>query len=110
MERFVRGEIVVTPFPFSDLSGFRKRPALVIADLQGEDILLCQITGKDRKDNYSIDLKTEDFEKNGLKKESKIRPNRIFTGDKLSIYYKIGKLKGQKIEEVQNKIIEIIKS
>jgi len=109
MERFVKGEIVVTSFPFSDLSGFRKRPALVIADLQGDDIILCQITGEKREDNYSIVLKDSDFEKTGLKRESRIRPNRLFTGDKSTIYYKIGKIKNSKINEVQNKIIEIIR-
>jgi len=46
MERFVKGDIVVIPFPFSDLSGTKRRPALVIADFHGDDILLCQITSQ----------------------------------------------------------------
>jgi len=50
MEKFVRGDIVVIPFPFSDLSGSKKRPALVLADLQGDDIILCQITSQHTKD------------------------------------------------------------
>ena len=43
MAGFVKGEIVVLPFPFSDLSAAKRRPALVLADLQGQDIILCQI-------------------------------------------------------------------
>ena len=31
MGKFVKGDIVVIPFPFSDLSGSKRRPALVIA-------------------------------------------------------------------------------
>ena len=46
MAEFVKGEVVVIPFPFSDLSGSKKRPALVLADLEGDDILLCQITSQ----------------------------------------------------------------
>jgi mRNA interferase MazF len=38
MEGFVKGDIIVIPFLFSDLSGSKKRPALVLADLQGNDI------------------------------------------------------------------------
>jgi len=38
MEKFVKGDIVVIPFPFSDLSGTKRRPALVLSDLQGDDI------------------------------------------------------------------------
>jgi hypothetical protein len=40
MGRFVKGNVVVMPFPFSDLSGSKRRPALVLADLDGDDILL----------------------------------------------------------------------
>ena len=51
MEEFVKGDVVVLPFPFSDLSNSKKRPALVVANLEGEDIILCQITSKARIDD-----------------------------------------------------------
>ncbi|MCK4735836.1 MAG: hypothetical protein KAT65_25505 [Methanophagales archaeon] len=41
MERFVKGDVVVVPFPFSDLSSAKRRPALVIAELEGDDLSLC---------------------------------------------------------------------
>ena len=46
MARFVEGDVVVIPFPFSDLSQSKRRPALVIASLQGDDAILCQLTSK----------------------------------------------------------------
>lgn len=62
MEKFVKGEVVVLPFPFSDLSSSKKRPALVLASLDGDDVILCQITSEQtRKDKYSIDLNDSDF-------------------------------------------------
>ena len=36
MGKFVKGDIVVIPFPFTDLSDAKKRPAFVVADLPGE--------------------------------------------------------------------------
>jgi mRNA interferase MazF len=54
MGRFVKGDVVVVPFPFSDLSGSKKRPAFVIADLPGDDIVLCQITSKHKSDPFAI--------------------------------------------------------
>lgn len=57
MESFVKGDVVVIPFPFSDLSDTKRRPALVLADLAGKDIVLCQITSQQsEKDKYSIEL------------------------------------------------------
>ena len=35
MERFVKGSVVVVPFPFSDLTQAKSRPALIIAELEG---------------------------------------------------------------------------
>ena len=46
MARFVRGDVVVVPFPFSDLTQTKRRPALVLKDLPGEDLILCQITSQ----------------------------------------------------------------
>jgi len=46
MGRFVKGDVVVTPFPFSDLQAVKRRPALVVATFTGDDVLLCQITSQ----------------------------------------------------------------
>ena len=109
MEEFVKGDVVVLPFPFSDLSNSRKRPALVIANLIGDDVILCQITSESRIDDYSIVLNNNDFAKGSLSLTSMIRPNRLFTADKSIILYKVGSLKKDKIKEVENEIIKIIK-
>ena len=67
MEEFVKGDVVVLPFPFSDLSKSKKRPALVAAILKGDDIILCQITSEARVDSYSIALVSSDFKKGSVK-------------------------------------------
>ncbi len=110
MERFIKGDIVVVPFPFSDLSKYKKRPALVIATLKGDDLILCQITSQNIFDGYAISLNSEDLVIGNLNRKSNIRPNRIFTADEKIILYKVGKLKENKVEEVTNKLIKIIKS
>jgi mRNA interferase MazF len=42
MGKFVKGDIVVLNFPFSDLSGAKRRPAFVLAKLEGPESILCQ--------------------------------------------------------------------
>lgn len=108
MERFVKGEVVVVPFPFSDLTQAKRRPALVITELEGDDVILCQITSQWIKDKYSISLRGDDFVSGSLKQISNIRPNRIFTADQRIILYRAGNIKFEKLTEVINKIIEIL--
>lgn len=107
MERLVKGDVVVLPFPFSDLSASKKRPALVVATLQGDDIILCQITSAARKDENAISLQQKDFKQGKLQVQSMIRPNRLFTADKSIILYSVGALKDHKIKEVEKMIIRI---
>jgi mRNA interferase MazF len=54
MERFVKGDIVVLPFPFSDLTQTKRRPALVINQLDGNDLILCAITSQIKLDRYAV--------------------------------------------------------
>ena len=107
MEEFVKGDVVVLPFPFSDLSKSKKRPALVVASLQGDDIILCQITSETRIDDYSIVLSNSDFENGNLNLTSMLRPNRLFTADKSIILYKIGSIKESKIKDIEKEIVKI---
>jgi len=109
LERFVKGDVVVIPFPFSDLSQSKRRPAMVLATLLGDDIILCQITSRNTKDRYSLTLLEKDFSKGGLKQDSNIRPNKIFTADKSIIEYKAGSLKEAKTKEVVNKVCSILR-
>ena len=110
MERFIKGDIVVVPFPFSDLSQSKKRPALVITSLIGDDFILCQITSQLAKDSYAVAISEDDFQEGSLKKSSNVRPNRLFTADQHILLKKIGYLKEQKMSEIIQKIIEIITS
>ncbi len=82
MATFVKGDIVVVPFPFSDLTNAKRRPALVLATLKGNDLILRQITIQTTHDSYTIQIDNSDFEIGSLKHKSNNRPNRIFTADK----------------------------
>ena len=108
MGKFVKGDVVVVPFPFSDLSASKKRPALVVATLTGDDVILCQITSKAISDSYAIPLSTTDFKTGTLHQDGNIRPNRLFTADSNIILYRAGELTPGKVKEVVAKIVEIV--
>jgi len=106
---FVKGDVIVVPFPFSDLTRAKRRPALIVAELDGDDLILCQITSRQVEDGYAISLDEVDFESGTLKQESNVRPNRIFTADRHIILYCAGHLKREKTDSVTDKIVEILR-
>jgi mRNA interferase MazF len=107
MERFVKGDVVVLPFPYTDFSSVKKRPAVVIATLKGSNVILSQITTNQRNDEDLISLTKKDFASGSLSSDSFIMASLIFTADISRIEYKAGKIKPEKIKEVQNKLCEI---
>ena len=109
MGPFVKGDVVVLQFPFSDLSGSKPRPAFVVTQLNGDDVILCQITAQFREDNR-ISLKNDDFMSGNLNRDSYIRPDHLFTADSTKISYTAGTIRPEKIEEVISEIINIIRS
>jgi mRNA interferase MazF len=108
MARFVVGDVVIVPFPFSDLTQTKRRPALVVAGLPGEDLILCQITSQSVADDYAVSIAAEDFSTGGLNQNSNVRPNRIFTASQSIIAYKAGEILPNKLAEVIDKIVEIL--
>ena len=91
MVKFVKGDVLVIPFPFSDLSATKRRPALVVGELDGVDLIVCQITSKQRPaDTHSVELTNRTMKQGQIDVDSWIRASRIFTADSRLISYKIG--------------------
>ena len=103
----MKGDVVVLPFPYTDFSEVRKRPAIVIATLRGQNVILAQITTKKRDDEDLINLMKEDFSFGSLKFNSFIMTSLIFTTDASKISYKAGQLTLDKIKEIERKICEM---
>ena len=110
MEGSIKGDIVVLEFPFSNLIQVKRRPSLVIKVPKGEDIIVCQITGKSYEKSVEIPIKKEDFNKGNLKIESYIRLDKIFSIEKSLIKYKLGSLKQEKFNEIIDKICSFLKN
>ena len=104
MVKPVAGEIVVIPFP---RTGGKRRPALVIEDLPGADLILCQITSRAHHDAFSVPLDTSDCERGELGRPCFIRPQRLFTLEHHLILNSIGKVQAAKLDEVLRKVREL---
>lgn len=107
MGKPVAGEVVILPFPQTNLQAGKRRPALVVADLVGDDLILCQITSQARRDGYSIPLIAGDFERGRLNVDSFIRSNRLFTVEQSVILYSAAKVTNSKLNEVRTRIRDL---
>ena len=110
MGKFVKGDIVVVPFPFSDLSMSKRRPALVLVDLKGADLILCQITSQSIRDDMAISIDLTDIDNGALNTVSNARPNKLFTADENIVLYQIGRLKNDKLSVVISKVVDMFQS
>lgn len=108
MGRFVKGDVVVVPLPFSDLSSSKRRPALVLADLPGDDVLLCQITARNGKSPLSISLTKADVDAAQLGRQSYVRFGRVFTADEKIVAYRLGALSKPTITNVTQAPVSLL--
>ena len=104
MGRPVAGEVVILPFPQSNLQTGKRRPALVVASLPLGDVILCQITTQTRSDPHCVPLARNDMECGQLAVDSLVRVNRIFTIEKSLILYVAGRVFAVKLAEVKSKL------
>jgi mRNA interferase MazF len=102
MVKPVAGEIVVIPFPRTD-SG-KRRPALVIADLPGADLILCQITSRAHSDAFAVPLDKSDCERGEIEAPCFIRTQRLFTVEQHVILHSVGKVTTEKFDEVFKRV------
>ena len=110
MGSFTKGDIVLFPFPFTDLSNRKLRPCLVISDEMNEDIVLCQITSQRiRKDQYCVEIGKNEIVDGTLRIDGYIRTNMIFTANKKQIQNRICRIKGKEYENVVDFINDLIK-
>ncbi|MBI3334267.1 type II toxin-antitoxin system PemK/MazF family toxin [Candidatus Pacearchaeota archaeon] len=110
MEGFVKGDIVVIDFPFSNLMQIKKRPALIIKIPKSEDVIVSPLTSKSHQRDVEISINEKDFRTGKLKMESYLRIDKIFSIEKSLIKYKVGALNRDKFESIVSEICSFLKS
>ncbi|MGD0724882.1 MAG: type II toxin-antitoxin system PemK/MazF family toxin [Spirochaetia bacterium] len=103
----MKGEVVVVPFPFSDVSQAKNRPALVLIDLPGADAVLAAITST-RSEPNAIALEHKDFQQGALSHPAFIHPAKLFTFQKSLIRKVVGNVTEAKRKEVVAKIVSLL--
>lgn len=104
------GTVVLIPFPFSDLSQSKRRPAVVLADAGRGDWVLCQITSNPYGDPHVVTLNNASFASGSLRVTSYARPGKLFTANDTLILAQIGTLKTDVFEQVIDTVVQILRA
>ena len=104
------GTVVLLPFPFSDLSQTKLRPALVLAEAGRGDWILCQITSNPYGDARALELRDVSFQTGSLRVVSYARPGKLFTANDSLILAQVGRLKPEALIQVIEVVIGILRA
>ena len=111
---FKQREIVLVPFPYSDLSSSKRRPVVIISNnhynSSFSDVLVCVITSNLFKDDYSVILNDSDLETGVLPEKSVIKSHKLFTIEQSQILKRFSFLNESKFEEVKETIVKLIQT
>jgi mRNA interferase MazF len=106
-----KGDIVLVPFPFTDLSQTKLRPAIVLwADYIGNDVTLYFVSSQQLDTlaigEFLLDATDPEFPNTGLKTSSKVRVTRIMTVERKLIVRRLGKLGTSQIQVLNLSIVQ----
>ncbi|WKZ61140.1 MAG: type II toxin-antitoxin system PemK/MazF family toxin [Cyclobacteriaceae bacterium] len=102
-----KGDIVLIPFPFTNLSGIKNRPALILA--AGENDITVSFITTQLKWQEDFDLRIEPTSLNGLKRVSLIRLSKLATIDKDLVLGKLGHLSQEELTGINRKLVKLFK-
>lgn len=102
------GAVVLVPFPFSDLSQSKLRPAVVLADAEKGDFVLCQITSKAYADTRAIELTSASFASGSLRVVSYARPAKLFTANRSLLVSRVGELMEDSLKQIVDAVVALL--
>lgn len=111
MASFVKGDVVVVPFPFSEADGSKRRPALVLASwARGgkTDYLVCIVTSQSAADPFLIELDAADIVGGALAQKSYLRPTYLYATGESRILRRIGALRSEKLHAAVQAIVNAL--
>ncbi|MGB7622142.1 MAG: type II toxin-antitoxin system PemK/MazF family toxin [Terriglobia bacterium] len=103
------GKVILVPFPFSDLSESKLRPAVVLADAKRGDWILCQVTSNPYGDPHVVSITDESFSHGSLRIASFARPGKLFTASSGLMLGEVGMLKADVTRQIIHRIIDMLK-
>ena len=104
------GTAVLVRFPFSDLSRTKLRPAVVLADVERGDHVLCQVTSKPYGDPAAVTLEQKAFSSGSLRVTSYARPDKLFTTNIDLMTREAGALESPVVNRIVDAVVDLLRA
>lgn len=99
--KYKQGDVVLVPFPFTDLSAVKQRPVLILSkDTSGDDLITCGITSNLSETEHSVLVDQKNFSSGTLPKKSLIKVDKLFTLEQQIVKKKFGNITPETLTEV----------
>ena len=109
---FNQGDVIIVPFPFSNLTGVRQRPVLVLSksaySMECGDIVTCGITSNLKDSKYSILIDNSNLMEGNIPVKSRIRVDKLFTIEQSIVIKKFGRLNKDTFGKVKKEFLNLI--
>lgn len=98
------GDLVLVPFPFSDLSSAKTRPALVLSqrayNAEGRDVVVCGVTSNLANAAHSVLIQPSDMASGKLLVTSRAKVDKVATLQQSIVRRKVGEVKPAVLQQV----------
>ena len=109
---YEQGEIVIVPFPFSDLSSIKQRPVLILSNNidneKADDIITCGITSNLRDQHHSVLIDNINLDRGNIPVRSRIKVDKLFTLDKKIIKKRLAKINKKTFYDVKSEFLRLL--
>lgn len=107
-----RGDVVLTQFPFTDLTGTSVRPALVVSQgLIGRDLVLAGISSVVRgviaPTDYTVDTSHPEFPLTGLRVTSVLRLHKLAAVEQAVVVRRLGRI-GSQLQGEVDRLLHVV--
>jgi mRNA interferase MazF len=103
------GDVILVPFPYSNLQTAKRRPALVAGLAERGDVILCQITSQPFSSIAAVAIRSASVSGDGLARDSYARPDKLFTMDPALAMRRLGRLDRALTQEIRARISAIFR-
>ena len=109
---FNQGDILIVPFPFSDLTSIRQRPVLVLSKKEYnekcEDVITCGITSNLKDSVCSVLIEDSSLTEGKIPIKSRVKADKLFTLNKSIVIKKLARINKDTFDKVRKELFNLI--